>query len=322
MRVLLYTVSYPPRRFIGSELMDHHLLKALQAAGHEVAVRTTDEASAWEYDGVPVFGRKRQPDADVVLCHGDFGRPAREHRSRHGVPLVVIGHNCDLRVKAGIHETRPALTIANSRHMVATLRLKSALVVNPPAPKPRRSTGNAITTLSLNELKGGEQFWRIAAAMPDRHFIAVKSGYGKQITPHRIPSNVQVVDHLPPDKLPTLWASTGTFLQLSASESWGMAAAEALAAGAHVIAHPTPGLRENLAHAATWADRDDTEAWVAAITEHHDREKSLRRARRNYTRSRQQLTAWVTAISRLENDAVTSLHRGSRNPRRGDHRTR
>lgn len=307
MRVLLYTVSYPPHRFIGSELMDHRLLKALQNAGHEVAVRTARDGTFWEYDGIPVHGRKHRIPADVVLCHGDYGQPAREHRRVQPVAVVAIGHNCGLRVKAGIHETRPDLTVANSRHMVASLRLNKALVVNPPAPKPREMHGEHVTVLSLNELKGGHQFWRIAHAMPDTRFIAVRSGYGDQIIPDRIPQNVEIIDHLPADRLPELWARTRAFLQLSLSESWGMAAAEALACGAHVIAHPTPGLRENLGQAATWVDRDDTPAWVGAIRAPHDPWKSIRRAQRNFALSRRQLAAWVDTVSRLEHHDLARL---------------
>lgn len=300
MRVVLYTLSYPPHRFIGSELMDHQLLKALQAVGHDVAVRTIDNHDRWVYDGVAVYGRKHILPADVVICHGDFGRPAREHRQRDGTPIVSLGHNCGLRVKAGIHETRPALTVANSHHMVAELRLQTALVVHPPAPRPVPVDGEMVTVLSLNELKGGHQFWAIVEAMPEQSFLAIKSGYGEQIVPARVPGNVEILDHVPADQMADVWARTGTFLQLSASESWGMAAAEALATGAHVIAHPTPGLRENLGRAATWLPRDATDLWVDAIRTPHDRARSIRRARRNYTASRKEIRAWVEAVNRLE----------------------
>lgn len=308
MRVLAFTLSYPPKRFIGSELMDHQLLKALQTAGHHVTVQTSLDEAAWIYDGIPVLGRKHHPKADVVLAHGDWGRPAREHRATHGTPVVMLGHNESLRVRAGLYESRPDLVVVNSHHMSNVLKRPGAMVVHPPSPPTDPAGGSAVTVLSLNELKGGHQFWDIVHAMPDTRFIAVMSGYGTQIVPERIPPNVELLEHRSPAEMRSIWSRTGAFLQLSASESWGMAAAEALAVGAHVIAHPTPGLRENLARAATWVDRDNTAAWVQAIRAPHDPGKSLRRAHRNYLLSRRQIRQFVTAISRLEQHGHLARH--------------
>jgi glycosyltransferase involved in cell wall biosynthesis len=69
-------------------------------------------------------------------------------------------------------------------------------------------------------------------------------------------------------------------------ESWGRVAVEAMACGIPVIAHPTPGLRESLSWAGTFADRNDPRLWVEAIANLDPkqayisaREKSLARAK-------------------------------------------
>ena len=45
-----------------------------------------------------------------------------------------------------------------------------------------------------------------------------------------------------------------------------MVASEALAHGIPVIAHPLPGLIENLANVGLWADRDHPHQWVERLT--------------------------------------------------------
>lgn len=313
MRVLLFTVSYPPDRFIGSELMDHRLLKELQRAGHSVAVHAAKGDGSWVYDGVPVVsGKHHAPPADVVMCHPDYGRPAREYQTRHKVPLVVICHNALNVVRIGLATTMFDLCVVNSAAMRDKLKQPTALVVHPPAPEPAPLSGDMVTVVSLNGLKGGDHFWAIAEAMPDTRFLAVKSGYGWQVAPENPPPNVEVLEHVPAERMDELvWSRTGVFLQLSSSESWGMAAAEATAHGIPVIAHPTPGLRENLGYSAEWIDREHTDRWVHAIRNPRDPGKVLRRAHHNHQTSRRQLAEWVKAISGLESHDVPTARNGS-----------
>jgi glycosyltransferase involved in cell wall biosynthesis len=48
-------------------------------------------------------------------------------------------------------------------------------------------------------------------------------------------------------------------------ESYGRVAVEAMCSGIPVVAHPTPGLMESLGEAGVFADRDDLDAWEAAV---------------------------------------------------------
>jgi glycosyltransferase involved in cell wall biosynthesis len=178
-----------------------------------------------------------------------------------------------------------------------------ALVVNPPAPSViPLPPGDRIVTLSLNHLKGGPQFLRLARVMPHRRFLAVQGGYGEQLD-SSLP-NVEILDHVPHEQLAErVWSRAALFLQLSAAESWGMAASEARAHGIPIIAHPTPGLAENLGGSAVWANRDDT-AMLAhvvdqVLAEDKYRRKSLARARVIAKTSSRQVAEWVAAIGRL-----------------------
>lgn len=304
MRVAVSTLSAPPARFIGSELMTLRLARALQDAGHEVTVHPRiDCETEYVHDGIritpePIGG------TDVLICHADYGIRARRARKLAQVPIVAICHNTAAGVKVGLVNTHPDLAVVNSAAMRDSLGLPDALIVNPPAPPVvHMRPGRCITTLSLNELKGGGQFWRLAAALPRTPFLAVQGGYGDQIVQER--PNVRVLPHLPPDALTgRVWRHAGIFLQLSESESWGMAAAEAIAHGIPVIAHPTPGVVENLRDAAVYVDRDDIRGLGEAIMTITERPEPFRaaaraRAAEHAASSELQVAQWVAAIERL-----------------------
>lgn len=288
--------------------MTLRLARALVDVGNDVTVHPTVDATEHVHDGVRIVTEPIPHDVDVVVCHADYGIRARKLRKHAGIPIVAICHNSSSAVKVGLTNTAPALAVVNSETMAAAIGYEGALVVNPPAPRvTRMRQGRCVTTLSLNELKGGAQFWRVADALPRQPFLAVQGGYGDQIVEHR--PNVRTLAHVPAEDLPgRVWRHTGIFLQLSESESWGMAAAEAIAHGIPVIAHQTPGLVENLGPAALYVDREDTEGIAAAITLIQQKysyfsELAYQRAEQHEQTSRIQVAQWVTAVERL---AVTS----------------
>lgn len=309
MRVAGFTLLYPPQRHIGSELMTHRLLRALADRGHQVVVHAVETIGAWSHDGIHVLGQDYPlGEADVVVAHAGISWPGVEHRASTGAPLVLVCHNVSDATRDDVDGARADLVVVNSRSMAEDLAL-DALVVNPPAPRPRpTSHGDRVTTLSLNELKGGPQFWRLARRMPDVGFLAVEGGYGDQVV--RTAPNVDVLGHVPHDRLDeSVWARTAVFLQLAESESWGMAASEAIAHGIPVVAHPTPGIVENLGAAAVYVDRDDIRALAAAVrgiladpSPHVARAQA--RALEHQTASADQLADWVAAIEGLRDDAT------------------
>lgn len=304
MKVQAFTISFPPRRFIGSELMSARLLDRLVAAGHETSVLVGDGAGDWTWGGVTVTGNALnvQRRADIAIVHAGRSWPGVEYRERTGAKLVVICHNTSEATRDDVAGCRPDLVVVNSQTMRDELGV-DALVINPPAPPVTPlPSGDRIVTLSLNSLKGGPQFLRLARVMPHRRFLAVKGGYGSQ---HEVElPNLKILDHVPHETLAErVWAHAAVFLQLSTSESWGMAASEARAHGIPVIAHPTPGLAENLGEAAVWVNRDDT-AMLSEVIEQvlgdpKYRSDGLARARELEKVSESQMGEWVTAIERL-----------------------
>lgn len=304
MRVAVSTLSAPPARFIGSELMTIRLAQALQDAGHDVTVHPRIDCIEEHLQGGVRIVPTPITSADVVICHADYGIQARRSHKLSAVPIVAICHNSAAGVKVGLVNTRPALTVVNSMTMRDAMHAPDALIVNPPAPAiVHMRPGRCVTTLSLNELKGGAQFWRVTETLPRSPFLAVQGGYGEQIVHHR--PNVRILEHAPADELDRrVWRHTGIFLQLSETESWGMAAAEAIAHGIPVIAHPTPGIVENLGDAAVYVDRDDTAGIAEAIlaiqqdpVRHHVRAQL--RAAQHVATSQLQVTQWVAAIEGL-----------------------
>jgi glycosyltransferase involved in cell wall biosynthesis len=274
MRIVATLLSYPPARWIGSELMTHQLLRSLAARGHDitVAVRGDEKPPPWEHEGIPVRGRRAAWEGtyDVIVCHPDYAATARDIRRHRGGRIVAVCHNAGIGVRAGLSKTDPDLVVCNSSAMADTLGERDALVITPPLDIPRdipgRPAGDRVTIVNLNENKAG-RFWDIAAALPHVPFLAVLGGYGDQIVPTAPPANVEVVQPVPaPLMAEQVWARTRVLLAPSAQESWSMTAAEAMAHGIPVIAHPADGLLANLGPAGTYIDRDDVDGWTAAIT--------------------------------------------------------
>lgn len=303
MRVAFTTLSAPPSRHIGSELMSVRLAAALHVAGRDVSVHATHYDGEHTVENVRVTSAPLPEDADVIVCHPDYGIRARQARRRSPVRVVAICHHAGSAVKVGLANTAPDLVVVNSESMREALAV-DALVVNPPAPEvTHMRLGRHVTALSLNELKGGPKIIRVAERLPTTPFLAVQGGYGDQnVSP---PRNMRVLPHQAPGDLDRVfWRHAGIFLQLSESESWGMAAAEAIAHGVPVIAHPTPGVVENLGDAAVYVDRDDIDGIAEAILTIQGnpapfRAAALARAEQHTVSSRAQITEWVSAIESL-----------------------
>lgn len=273
MHVVAALLSYPPARWIGSELATADLLEALVARGHTAAVTVGEHrhGRGWEHRGVKVVHRRdwrKAGRADVVICHVDAHFHGSLLARRYRAPLVGICHNGESAVATGLRQARPVLTVVTADWLRRTLDLPDALVVRPwtdvHVPPVH---GDAVTLVNLAENKGGDLFWRLAQAMPDVPFLGVKGGYGAQVdAPFERPGNAAVLPHVPAaDMNERVWSRTRILLMPSRRETWGRTAVEATARGIPVIAHPAPGLLESLGAAGVFVDRDDVDEWVAAI---------------------------------------------------------
>jgi len=304
VRVEALTLDYPPRRYIGSEMMTHRLLDALSDAGHFVRVGTSTPKHNPGFEGIAVtpFSWLDHDWADVYLAHADFAGPVLD-RDR---PVVAICHNADVGVLLSLRRNTFELVIANSDDMATTLAEEDveSLVVHPPAPRPAWiSEGDLVTIVNLNDNKVG-RFWEIAAAMPAQRFLAVLGGYGEQIVPDEIPANVEVIDHVRGHRMPEeVWSRTRLLLAPSLRESWNMTAAEAISFGIPVLASDIPAVRENLGPSATYLPIDDVDQWVEEIEMAAEPNNTIQlQATLNYRRYERDLHQFVKAVSALGDD--------------------
>lgn len=266
MRIQALTLDYPPRRFIGSEMMTHRLLDALSDAGHFVRVGTGTLKHNPGFEGIDVtpHGWLDSGWADAYLVHADYAGQVLDR----GRPVVAICHNLEPAVLVSLRRNQFSLVVANSdcmRQMLVDDGIES-IVVHPPAPKPSMvSEGELVTVVNLNENKIG-RFWDIARAMPEQGFLAVLGGYGDQLVPDDVPPNVDLVEHVRAHRMPEeVWSRTRLLLAPSSRESWNMTAGEAIAFGIPVLSTDLPGVRENLGPSATYLDAHDVGSWVDEI---------------------------------------------------------
>lgn len=286
--------AYCPHHNAGAETTLHTLLRHLASRGHDVHVQLsapmagTDKdylygdvhVHPWRGPGdvMPYFNRKGPFAADVVIAHLQNILRAAALCDINKVPLVHVIHNSHEFTKGAFRRGPVNLAVFNSHWMhddfAAFWRVASrtpmppAIVVHPPVDPTTYVTthGQRITLINLCEEKGGRLFWRLADAMPERKFLAVKGAYGEQIVPDDIPGNVRLLDHQRPrDMAANVYAQTKLLLMPSSYESYGRVGVEAAYSGIPTIAHPTPGLKEALGRAGTFVDRDDLDGWVAAV---------------------------------------------------------
>ncbi|MFD5491627.1 glycosyltransferase family 4 protein [Streptomyces sp. NPDC127091] len=291
MRVLAMLHAYPPAHNAGAEWAAHSLLRELAGRGHEVDVLLSQPAAAdeaYRIDGVSVHPYRSKADparwmsgdgrADVLVTHLENTARASVLGELHRIPVVHLLHNTYEKSKSWLVKGSPSLVVYNTAWMredtEAWWRIHKGdrpmpwgITVHPPvAVEDYQATpGDHITLINLTAEKGAEVFYALAERMPRRKFLGVVGGYGRQIIRDDLP-NVEIMPHTPGNRMAKdVYARTKLLLVPSVYESYGRVAVEAMCSGIPVIAHPTPGLMEALAEAGTFCDRDDLEAWEAAI---------------------------------------------------------
>lgn len=289
LRIVVRVHAMPPLHNAGAEHMLVSMLRPLVERGHDVTVwlsRYTNDRDPYEYEGVRVVPLAARLDfsmacrkADVLISHLE-GVPSTAALARgFGVPFVSIVHNTHRTSFRNMAAGGTALAVYNSRWMEreaevyfaefpSSVRPERSLVVRPPvfADDYRTKPGDCITLINTNEDKGGDLFWRIAARMPEQHFLGVRGAYGVQVAPPSPVPNLQYIDHVPGNEMAKLvYGRTKVLLMPSGYESWGRTGVEAMASGIPVVAHPTPGLCESLGDAGIFADRDDLDAWLVTL---------------------------------------------------------
>jgi glycosyltransferase involved in cell wall biosynthesis len=340
MRFVALAHRYVPHCGAGAETMLHGMLRALVRRGIDVDVSLSMQTGTpYEVEGVKVWPRdvstfraghaKFVPGADVLMGHLENTHPAMFLGYLNQIPVVLLHHNSFSLTKEALHfpQGRVDLSVVNSQwmaddlaewHRLEGLRSPAVAVIRPLVDPAEYATtpGDRVTLVNLRRFtddsgfgmrmgKGGETFWALAERMPRTRFLGVTGGYGRQAEGD-LP-NVEVLPHTPAqDMRDKVYARTRILLVPSSYESWGRVASEALCSGIPVIAHPTPGLQENLGDAGIYVDWRDVDGY----------ERELRRLARPaaYVKASAAATAraaehqrmraddeerWIAAVERL-----------------------
>lgn len=320
-----------PHKLAGSEVMLHHLMRALKGAGHGIAVVCSEMPGAprtWEADGVPYLNlgmhaaRRFMKDtgAQVVVTHHHLSPHVMREAKAAGAATVLVQHN-DHKGQAHFLASEPDLVVYNTQwvrdslaeHWPGAGRL-TGMVVRPPVDEAVhriRPRGRDVTLVNLSRNKGVETWKAVARSLPELPFLGVIGAHGAQEYADA-PPNISVMAPSA-DMRKDVWARTRVLLVPSVYESYGLVAAEALASGIPIIAHPTPGLREALGEAATFIDRSDTAAWAEAVRTLHPggraRSAMASAARRRSAflaeRTAGELGEWVQAVTALARSRAT-----------------
>jgi glycosyltransferase involved in cell wall biosynthesis len=226
----------------------------MQAEMHKVGV-------PYEIDGVQVHANpKTNLDAyrwaDVIISHLDYTKHAMNLAHVLDKPFIHIVHN-SYPYESIISSVRVDGVIYNSHWIADFLNYEwPSFVFQPPTPtayynvNENPEQNEYITLISLNENKGGEIFYRIAKAMPHKHFLGVTGSYDSQIK--KDCPNVEIIANT--SEIRDVYKKTRILLMISRYESWGMTATEAMCNGIPVICTPTEGLKENCKDAALYVD--------------------------------------------------------------------
>jgi glycosyltransferase involved in cell wall biosynthesis len=278
MKILWSIHLYPPDHNCGSEWMAHNINKFLISKGHHVRVILHQALmhkvhTPYMLDGVEVFPPSGQVDAyrwaDVVMTHLDYTQFTilMGHEAKR--PVVHFIHN-DIPYDSVMNAQSRNNVVYNSKWIAEKLKYNwPSMVLHPPCDVDQYNVcenpfeNEYITLISLNENKGGKQFYEIAERMPERKFMGVVGSYDPQIVRHDLP-NVTIVPNTP--DILSVYRKTRILLMPSKYESWGRTATEAMCSGIPVICTPTPGLTENCGEAGIYIkNRNNIDSWIHQI---------------------------------------------------------
>ena len=267
---------YLPDFKAGAESMAHDINTYLVDVLGWTVVIITPYSSVSSYRGIPILQFYQAFEIETVIskAHCIFSQyqvieAAAITAKRAKLPLVLFAHDDSLgpwidKAKS-IHNN---VNVVNNSAWIAGMNQQYALnsiILNPPVDWRRYVTHTErryITLVNMNGNKGAEQFFKIAAALPEYQFLGVAGSYAKQYT-SPLSSNVTLWNSQ--SDMRVVYNVTGIVCMPSKAESWGRVAIEACASGIPVIASPTPGLKEALDYSGLFAERDDIQGWVNII---------------------------------------------------------
>lgn len=272
LKILFVIHAYPPAHNAGAEWYAKNFADYLHANNHEVKVLCCFNEIV---DGIEVI-QKTQKNfhelvnwCDVIITHLGEANHCFNIKIR---PVIFISHNSH---RYPIDYGTNLFVIYNSYANQRLLQYKAYnCVLRPPVfferfEQVRNSKEKKyVTLINLNKNKGGDVLIQIASKMQDVQFLGIEGSYDSQIKQSL--ANVEYVRNT--SKIEEYLSKTKILLMPSGSESWGMAAVEAMMCGIPVLANTVPfsagsldGMKEALGDAAIWLDRNKINDWVSVI---------------------------------------------------------
>lgn len=246
-------------------------LELAQEAGHEVRVIVDDEGTTGRHHGLDctVHPTRRATFESYEWCDVVFTQLASRNRAMRfalltSTPLVHFVHMG--RIARASMLGMPVLVVFPAEWLRDVTGWPGATtVLNPPilAERVETTPGDRITLVNLTEVKGSATFFALARARPQLPFLGVRGGWGTQSSPAEVPANVTLMDPVP--DIRTVFARTRILLMPSRMETFGRVGLEAACSGIPTVAAPVPGLLEALGDAATYAEAQDFDGWLAAL---------------------------------------------------------
>lgn len=227
----------------------------------------------YSFEGVPVMPKTRNvldlfQWADVVFTHLDYAKWTTHLARMAKRPLYFFSHNSSHFYDEMINTNYNTRVVYNCAAIKEILDYKApSYILHPPCDwrfydVSETAKPEYITLINLNLNKGGEQFYKIAEAMPHKKFLGVTGSYDEQVIKD-LP-NVTIIEKMV--DIRPVYEQTRILLMPSEYESWGRTATEAMCSGIPVLATPTFGLKENIGEGGIFIeDRDNIDEWVYQI---------------------------------------------------------
>lgn len=277
MKILLCPYNWFHQPIAGGEVFLDRLSQHFIEQGHEIRA-IVGSKEPYTHSGIECYPQGEGIDlfttnnehvkwCDMVITQLIGSAYGYNKAIQHKKPLIFIAHN-NSKQYAVIHSPQEQCNVIYNSYQLRDDLQKAfghfnGTVLHPLLPEvTQRSQGQYITLINCNHNKGGHIFAEIASRLPQYQFLGVFGGYGEQIEAH-LPN----ITYLPNGvDMAKVYADTRILLAPSEFESFSQCSIEAMSYGVPVIAHPCPGILENLSTAGIFIDRSNIDRYCQTIS--------------------------------------------------------
>lgn len=303
MLIVFFEIDIPDR--CGAFFSDLCLARELRSRGHQI-ILISCKTPVISYSGGEYEGFKWKPFASAgkeldqsqlwISGHCPHGNIVRKLNQTYKRPIIFTLHfagsaymfNVPFPVTWpemiwSVNKFIPSALLNNVFPSFVTYNeIRTPFIDPTPILLDAPGTHEYITLVNANMIKGLSQFLKIARKMPNHKFLGIRPFYYPPTDRTLdVPSNIVWIDFTRDVK--SVYSKTRVMLILSGTESFCITAAESMINGIPVlysspsgknysanIRGTTEGVQEWIEPAGIGLPRDDTDAWVAKLTELDD----------------------------------------------------